>query len=70
MVNADIMLRDGTNRTVESLKIVKKRNSQNDFVNEITDFSSFFISPGPYLFIGYGIVAVDGDDILSVEFNR
>lgn len=69
-MSADIVLRDGTNRTVESLKIVKKRNLQNDFVNEITDFSSFFISPGPYLFIGDGIVAVDGKDILSVEFTH
>ena len=69
-MSADIVLRDGTNRTVESLKIVKKQNLQNDFVNEITDFSSFFISPGPYLFIWDGIVAIDGKDILSVEFTH
>ena len=68
-MQAGIRLKNGNSYVVKDLKVIKILNLKTDFISEVTEFTSFFISPGSYIFIGTPTIAVQGDDILSVEFG-
>lgn len=68
-MTARLYLKSGLNIAVQNLKIIKKPGSGDGLVEEIKDFSSFFLYAGKYSFVGDTIVSVDGNDLLLVSFE-
>lgn len=63
-----ITLKNFPDKTVDNLTLIKRFNL-NESVSEITDFTSFFLSNNPFVFVGDIVLAINGDEIVSVEFN-
>lgn len=68
-MDAYIELRSGNGHTIQNLKHIKRVNPHTDLETCITEYNSFVLHPGSYIFIGDNILTVDGSDILSVEFR-
>lgn len=67
-MKARITLKNFPDKTVDNLTLIKRFNL-NESVSEITDFTSFFLSNNPFVFVGDIVLAIHGDEIVSVEFN-
>lgn len=67
-MKARITLKNFPDKTVDNLTLIKRFNL-NESVSEITDFTSFFLSNNPFVFVGDIVLVINGDEIVSVEFN-
>lgn len=68
-MDAYVNLRPGNGHIIQNLKHIKRVNPHTDLETCITEYNSFVLHLGSYIFIGDNILAVDGSDILSVEFR-